>query len=980
MTPDDSAGPAPDYVAPHAELVDSALARIGNPQHRQVFYSKLENPKWVLPLTEKGAFNDVPPVTVDEQGVTLFVSWSQGEYLARMASVAPREVAAALRPALGSDNPAVQRVVLEAASRMPVEHAADLVTAIRSYVTKPYRAWLDPNKLVAIVRLLAEGGRMNHAKQFADALYRPRQPAQATSDPDSGLDSYWYAQTLPAAIKALNDAPKMLPTVVIWLELWAKFTPYARAMSSLWRNEIESDERMQPTEPVGHALVNAVRDLARARIDAGQPLPEIVEQIERGRESIFLRLSLDTIAYALRHVAARDSATQDVEDSVGPDVELVGLAHSRLVTPELLSGEYRPEYHSLARSVLRHLSVEQIDQWERLVAEPPHLSAEQVARMFGGVEVTDDEVARQIGLWQRDLLAGIGREALPDRLQQRLDALIVQHGEPYELNNPQRRGAVFVGPTSPLSDAEVASLSPEDLLAYLRSWEPSREPSSLVGFPPSAEGLARNVTRAVTLNPGGYAQLADHFTGVRSTYVAALFDGFQQAIGQQHGFAWEPVLKLAAYVAAQPDDDTDASGGNHGAEPWRHAQQQAARLIQAGIEADEALAIPPTLYTATWEALRSVTRSPHPTPQEEGQYGPPSSDAMTLSLNTARPVALRTAIRLLVASSRHPGDEATTTVMQEILTTIDEHAGPTSDASLAVAAVFGEGLGMLLAVAREWTEARLERVLGRPERSGGTPAEHQAWFDTAWAVMLTGYRPSRGLYDPLEPWFRQHIRELGSGETSSSSVPAMRSPQQSLADHVLMLFVTGQLDDGLRDVAVMDLFAYADNALLRDALGHLGWQLLSAQGDISETVLARFRALWDWRAQQVAQGDGDREELLDFYWWVASGRLSADWWLPHLALVAADPDFNPHEMLGEHLAQAAAAHPGQVVDVFAALRTASGRSARSYDLLEHAPAILKPALASGQPDLVERARELAERLGNEDGYTDLMDHIRALPD
>lgn len=143
-------------------------------------------------------------------------------------------------------------------------------------------------------------------------------------------------------------------------------------------------------------------------------------------------------------------------------------------------------------------------------------------------------------------------------------------------------------------------------------------------------------------------------------------------------------------------------------------------------------------------------------------------------------------------------------------------------------------------------------------------------------------------------------------------------------------------------------------------------------------MLGRFRALWEWREQQVAQGNADRSELLDFYWWASSGRLNADWWLPRLAIVASDPEFNTHEMLGESLALAAGEHLGQVLEIYVALH-ASGQILQSYDLVKHAPAILKPALASDQPDIERRASELAEQLGKE-GYADLMDQIRALPE
>ena len=84
-------------------------------------------------------------------------------------------------------------------------------------------------------------------------------------------------------------------------------------------------------------------------------------------------------------------------------------------------------------------------------------------------------------------------------------------------------------------------------------------------------------------------------------------------------------------------------------------------------------------------------------------------------------------------------------------------------------------------------------------------------------------------------------------------------------------------------------------------------------------------------------------------------------------------------MLGEPLAKAAAAYPEQVLEIFSALYNTSRQTMQSPDLMRHAPAILKPALNSELPDLAQRARDLAGKMG-QDGHTDLMDRIRALRD
>jgi hypothetical protein len=965
-----------DYDVPDATLIERALERLGNPQHRRFFYTRLENPKWVKPLAAHGAFTELPNGTVDENGGTRFEAWPQGEYLARMADLVPDEVATVLvqDSFAHTDNPIVQRSVIEAASRMPAAQARRAVDAICAYLTGPHRRYLDPGTLVALVVVLAEGGQGKPAKKLAQAIYR--HDGRNGNIEGAGLDPHWYAETLPQVVSALKSDPKTLNMVAVWLDLWAASDALAPSMRSMWRDAIEAG---QPgtfdhmTYQVGHALVDAVRNLARARIDANAPLREILAVYENGKNSIFSRLALDALFYAATRglVSVQDTDELDARSLDG----IFALAFERLANPELLAGEFRPEYLRLARTVLPHLSEPQLEQWQQLIAHPPHLTAERVARRFavGENEISAEQVETYVGRWERDLLAEIGRAALSARQGDRLAELTGSYGQPPEFGRAPAH-ASFVADTSPLGDAELAELGPEELAAFVGTWEPA--PTSLFGGP-SPEGLARSIGRVVAADPAPYAQQAGVFAGLGPGYVGALLDGLREAVGQQRIFPWVPVLGLIADCATQRDQqqvEADAT--------WRFTLQQAADLVRLGLNPQPG-GIAPELYNAAWTALEPITKSPHPTCEEEQAYGPPSTDALTFSLNSTRPVALRAAIRLLLSIQRQsertePDDTEGTlqTVASAVLAAIEEHAGPDKDESLTAAAVFGEGLGTLLTAVPDWTLERLERLLGPTDVTVPTEAE-QAWFETAWNVMLVGYRPSRGLFEPLEPWFMRHLAALAHERVESAATFSMRSPRQALADHVLVLFVTGQIEGGLGDRALGALFEFGDTALVRNALGHLGWALRHDQGEIPDTVLARFRELWDWRRQQVDDGNAKRQELLDFYWWVTSGRFDADWWLPRLLFVAQDPEFTTHAMLGKFLAQAATAHPAEVLDVFNTLHE-NGQTMTSYDLLGHAPAILAPSVTSLDEELSRRAVALADQMGRE-GFVDLMDRIRALP-
>jgi hypothetical protein len=970
-TADHSPRTAAEYTRPAVSDVEGVVARTGHLQHRRFFYAKLENPNWVAPLMGHGAFKTAP--RTDDRSELSMDGWPEGEFLAKVACLAPDEVFAAVKPALSSDHPVVQRIVLDLAGQLPAEMVVSLLPTIRRYLQLPWLVWLDPLKVVAVVRLLAEDARVKQARAFAQILYRPRPAAGSSSDPDTTLEPYWYAQTLPDTVAALGTEPKILAMVVGWLQGWVRAAPYQAYTKSTWRHSIGSDQQQRHPDAVGHALVDAVRDLAHALVDAGHRSSDIVPRIDLKNldpddAPIFRRLALDAITYAV--LSGPDEADDDEDHRI---------AFEYLSTADLLRGQFRPEYLLLARAVLPTLAVEQVTSWTKLIEEAPYLTPEAIGRMLGGfagepVEASAEQIADYISLWQRDLLAGVGRESLPDALHSWLDDLIARHGQ---LQAPLDgiHGGFATGPTSPLSDADARDMSPEDLVSFIRTWEPSDAVDWRPAFPPSHEGLARSITRAVSVNPEQYVARAEQFVGLHSSYVQAVFDGLTQAINQGQGFGWGPALKLASYVADQTGD-ANSSG------TWDFTHQQVARFIQSGIDNDGALAIPAEHHEAAWKVLEPLLRSTNPAGQTEEGAGPGLDDPMTESVNTTRPVALRAAIHLLAACGQivaEPASESSeTSIVDEILAVLDEHVGPEADDSLAVAAVFGEGVGPLLNVAPVWTTTRLARIYGPADGSATSPL-HQAWFDTAWAVTIVGYEASRGLYEPLKPWYSMHIGRLDTDRTEIIVGISIRSPRMALADHILMLYISGQLDGGLRDQVLADLFSYGDSALLRDALGHVGWRLGRTEGEISEALLERLRSLWDWRAAQVAKAGTDPEELLDFYWWIAADRLEASWWLPHLAAVASDPRFHTHEMLGEPLAKAAATDPERVLEIFSTLYNIGRLKSYSHNLISYAPAILKPALDSGHPDLTQRAQAIAGRMG-QDGHIDLMDRIRRLRD
>src|ERR1035437_720796 len=113
-------------MMPSEAQVERAIALIqkggGNYEY---FFQQLSNPSWIAPLerVSKTAYR-IP-------------AWPEGQYLLRMAAVAPEEVTAAIGAAcFESDNPAVHMLLVEIAGIVPISGAREIATRELAWLEK----------------------------------------------------------------------------------------------------------------------------------------------------------------------------------------------------------------------------------------------------------------------------------------------------------------------------------------------------------------------------------------------------------------------------------------------------------------------------------------------------------------------------------------------------------------------------------------------------------------------------------------------------------------------------------------------------------------------------------------------------------------------------------------------------------------------------------------------------------------------------
>ena len=104
---------------PRSEEVARALELIAKrTANCDYFFSKLQSPDWIEPLNEAQIFNDPPDAVVSGTSIS-FPSWPEGEYLARMARLAPEKVATIIQRTTLNANTWVHYHLANAAASLP---------------------------------------------------------------------------------------------------------------------------------------------------------------------------------------------------------------------------------------------------------------------------------------------------------------------------------------------------------------------------------------------------------------------------------------------------------------------------------------------------------------------------------------------------------------------------------------------------------------------------------------------------------------------------------------------------------------------------------------------------------------------------------------------------------------------------------------------------------------------------------------------
>lgn len=920
------------FKAPTKEQVREALRRIPTPQLRRAFLEGLNNPLWLEPLAKEGVFQNPPQRITTDDGSVSDPYWPEIEYVVRVAAAVPSTAVDILVELKDSDNAWVRRALFAVGAMVPATEAARLKPVLKAWLSTGFGWRTDPRDMVKFAVNLITGGKRKTGEWVANVLFRPG-TREDSRKPDLVLEDYWYEVSLPQVAQALG--PEGLSKVLGWLVEYERATGQ-RDGWSFSRPSIREHHDMH--RDVEDALVDATRDLAieRMKTNPGNTI------------SLLLRVKIMLARRIAMFATTGALATTDL--GAPGDAELVAGA-SRLLFDEASNDERcRVEFGELAREVSRH-SQSALDPLVDFIAAGPALSADELRVRLRRDEdeseaKTDEHVADFVDHWEHSWLASVGADALPAVLVTRLAELDDRLGVIEEPLRPPFQITTWSGPNSPLTQDEMAAMSPEELVAHLESWHALGDGW---GPEPSHEGQARELMSLLTASPRAIVGVGSLVSRLRPTYLRAILRAWAAAFKASHDLDWEQVLKTVRDVLSHGDAlDLPCEGGDMGDDPdYTSAKQAVVGLIVDLVKKYEPPRIPMEYLGQFAEILLDIAEdetawSTYVTGDHEN-----GMDPLTLSLNWQWPILVRGVATLVGYGPSAPwGNRGKATLLREV--TREDPQG-------ASHAVVGENLGRFLNADETWTKDQIPIWFGTVK---GIDRGQQVALSTAIAI----HRYHHSLFKLLSPSMLSALRSsepIADGWKHYNSTPIQR-----IGEWVVKSIIFGHAD--WNDPVVQEFFSVREPLERGAALGHVAWEFMHA-ASVEDSIHDRFADVWDARIDHVESNPADSAELREFYWMVKSGKFAANWWLPRLKRVLKlDPEVAIERfMIGKEIASSADVDARAAFDVTKLLlATGQTQSMAAYDLSHNAvPMVIAYAVASGNEQLAAEATAFMNDLG-----------------
>lgn len=911
------------------------------------FFERLSTGDWLPHLERKGLLGEPlsDPGETDSAG-SRFRQWPAGSYLRKMAESAdPKSRAAvvdALKVVAASEHPDIRDAGVGIIAALPANESASLADVAGAWLGRGARfgTLQSADKLL---KKLAEGGQCRAAQRLAQKLL---QVWENNGRVENHFGLHMYEHHLPSIMSVLTKACGE-SALRLLINLLAQTGEITGRMRYDHHSSQPIDDDSMAGSDLYRALISAVRQSARMLVaDNPANMRPVIGILTMGNAKIYSRLAL--------HMLAQNP-------SAAPE-----LAEAYLLNPEFIEESWcQHEYAALARVWFPSLSRRNQAAVLRIVDSIPdrhraawRLRFEEHHKHLPSTENEEAFTAHVL----RDVLWR-WRAVLPPDRQESLNRIIEEHGDPDAWAE-----RLFPVEESPLDGSQFALSTVPEIVAFLKTWQPSAERQRQ-----TVTALADELRVAVINDPKVFAAGADQFVDLKAIFVRRLMESLRTAANDQRDFPWTRVLVLIEWTYGQYVSEIDSATVAEGDDKhWWWACIAAGELLTAGLRRGSqgiGFEHASLVKSLVFAALGFAPTHPEVGEGEfEDRY---RRDPFFAAQTTLRGIAIELSILLVFWLSKDLSTQIGTAPREALQNLPDvrgaleaQLADPFSDGRIP-RAVIGRYLGMLFFFGEPWLRSQLFLLF---------PIEDESLRQAAWRGHLSHDQgPLQPLMAELRDSYASEIALLGA-ERDDGEFGKLY--ENRLAEYILLLHLWGGLPEDL-----LEQFCQAAPPRVRQyAMWFVGQQLSRSASEGGADVKARALAYWEYRlteAMKSASPDSFRAELGGVGQWCSNQQVDGVWLCDQL-LRMLDADFAPTDgfRIVEWLREVASSHVDLAVEVTSALLR-HPRVDQWIFTTQREPirAILSEGKARGTPATITRVQRLVSYLATlgETSYLDLSD-------
>ncbi|MHB8172963.1 MAG: hypothetical protein ACYDFU_00690 [Nitrospirota bacterium] len=929
------------------ELIQEAIKLISkrdaNYRH---FFDKLPSAKWIKPLWENKLFKE-PPSPLSDGTYINFPFWPESRYLARVADQDPETVLEVISNIPETENTRVHEDYVEALLKMSPELGVKLLDKVLMWAKSKYQLSL-PRLLGDLMVHWANDGKAVEALRLADVLFDIR-PKSDEGDENARLSRYLRSQTYIGEWEYQEILTKQYPEVVktsgidaikLLIEKLNKAIEAERTdntyegpedYSYIWRPAIE-EHSQNFSWGATRILVAGLRNTAEQLISEHlTTFDEVLAILEAQRWIIFHRIAL----YLIR-----------IFPSLAEEQIRVKLTNKGLFDNHSL----KHEYALLLKEHFDSLSPEDQDKILSWINDgPDEKEYIDLYKSREGIEPTREWLTQAKNIWRRDRLAWF-KDSLPDDWRKKYDELVKELGEP-EHPDFASYSESWSGPISPISADQLKKKTPNEVVEYLKTWQPPDK--KIIGPSPEPWGLAITFGSLVAEMPAEYSEVAGRIKEVDPDYGTEYLRGLREAVTNKKPIQWQPVLDLCKWIVSQSQELGDAIKKGWG-------RKAVADLLESGFNNREA-EVPFGMRELLWEILLPLTEDADPTPERESKSTSSLMGASSVAINSVRGEAMHAVIKYAFWVDRNMprvggGIPSGFDAIPEVKAVLDKHLNISVDGSLAIRSVYGQYFPWLNQIDPEWTRASVNKIF--PLDGAG-----REYFMAAWLAYVMFNRAYRSICGLLLDQYKFAI-ELSSEKKGGRK--ELSEEDMQLARHLMQFYWMGELDDE-PGRALLDMFwQEASESLSAYAIEFIGDSLRGTAEGVNEKIISKLQELWENRlAVNTSSGTCNKAQIASFGYWFGSGKFNIEWALSQLleAIKVAGYILDDRHVI-KLLAEIADSKPLEAVACLRTIVKMKDSDWGIYGWEKGARSILLKALNSDIKGAVESAVSLIHEMGS----------------